>query len=396
MDKIEEVLTRGVEEILPSKEALAKLMQKQKIRLYNGIDPTSPHIHLGNTVPLLKLKQFQDLGHEVILLIGTFTAQIGDPSGHDETRKPLAPRQIKKNIATYKQQASKILEFSKVKLVFNDAWLSKLSFIDVIKLSTNFTVQQIIKRDLFQRRLKSDKEIWLNEFLYPLAQGYDSAHLNVDLEIGATEQLFNMLIGRDLQKTYNQKEKFVMTLPLIPGLDGRKMSKTYGNTINITDPPRDMFGKIMSMKDELIIQYFELLTEVPLQLIKEYKKALQSIKVNPMDLKKKLAWEIVKMYHGKKEADKAQKEFERVYQKRQLPKKVRSLELGDRSWNLVDLLIETKLVKSKSQAKRLISQGAVEVNQSAIRNPQSAIKIKDGMIIKVGKKRFVKISNPKG
>jgi tyrosyl-tRNA synthetase len=386
MDKIEEVLTRGVVEILPNKEGLAQLMRQKKIRVYNGIDPTSPNIHLGNTIPLLKLRQLQELGHEVILLAGTFTAQIGDPSGHDESRKPLTREEIKKNLETYKQQAAKILDFSKVKLVFNGDWLEKMTFSDVIKLSMNFTVQQIIERDLFQRRLKKNNPIGLNEFLYPLAQGYDSVHLNVDLEIGGTDQTFNMLIGRTLQKIYNHKEKFVLTLPLIPGLDGRKMSKTYGNTVNITDSSDEMYGKLMSLRDDLIIQYLELCTLLPLQLIKSLAKDLK-----PMDLKKKLAFEIVKMYHSEKEAQKAQENFEKVFQKKELPKEVPIHNTPKTTHNAVDLLLEANLVKSRSEAKRLITQGGVDIDGFPINSFTSQITVKDGSIIKVGKRKFVKI-----
>lgn len=393
MDKIDEVLSRGVVEILPNKKTLAKLMRKRKIRLYNGIDPTSPNIHIGNAVPLLKLKQFQQLGHEVILLIGTFTAQIGDPSGHDETRKPLTSAQIKTNITTYKKQASKILDFSKVKLMFNGDWLAKMSLQDVIKLASKFTVQQIIERDLFRRRLKKKTPIWLNEFLYPLAQGYDSVHMNVDLEIGGTEQTFNMLIGRTLQKIYNKKEKFILTLPLIPGLDGRKMSKTYGNTVNIIDSPQDMYGKLMSLHDDLIIQYFELCTEVPLQIFKQHEKALASRRVNPMDLKKQLAFEIVKMYHGEKAAQGAQKEFKRVFQKRMLPSKIpnapKAVKTGTHT--ISSLATVSGGTTSISEAKRLIRQGGLEFKGKKIQDPQLKVSIKGGEILKIGKRKIFKI-----
>ncbi len=390
MDKIEEVLSRGVVEILPDKEGLARLMRQKKIRIYNGIDPTSPNIHLGNAVSLLKLKQFQELGHEVILLVGTFTAQIGDPSGHDESRKPLTIKEIKKNIITYKKQAAKILDFSKVKLVFNGDWLSKLNFSEIIKLSMNFTVQQIIERDLFQRRLEKNNPIGLNEFLYPLAQGYDSVHLNVDLEIGGTDQTFNMLVGRTLQKIYHHKEKYVLTLPLIPGLDGRKMSKTYGNTVNITDKPNEMYGKLMSLHDDLVIQYFELCTLVPLQSIKSWKK-----KLKPMDLKKRLSFEIVKMYHGEEEAKKAQVDFEQVFQKGKLPLhhilvyEIKKEEAG--KINIIDILTQSGLVNSRSESKRLITQGGIDIDGKTITSFTSDIKLKEGTIIRVGKKNFLKI-----
>lgn len=387
MDKIEEVLTRGVVEILPNKEGLAKLMRQKKIRVYNGIDPTSPNIHIGNAIPLLKLKQFQELGHEVILLAGTFTAQIGDPSGHDESRKPMTLGEVKKNIVNYREQAAKILDFSKVKFVLNGDWLDKLTFSDVIKLSMNFTVQQIIERDLFQRRLQKNNPIGLNEFLYPLAQGYDSAHLNVDLEIGGTDQTFNMLIGRTLQKIYNHKEKFVLTLPLIPGLDGRKMSKTYGNTVNITDKSNEIYGKLMSLRDDLIIQYFELCTMIPLQSIKSLEKEL-----SPMDLKKRLAFEIVKMYHGEKDAKNAEKYFKEVFQKGQLPEgdiTVYPIKPAEKQ-DIIKILTETGLVSSHGEAKRLINQGGVDVDGFTL-NEFSTDKVKNGTIIRAGKKKFVKI-----
>jgi len=385
-EKIEEILTRGVVEILPHKENLAKLMSQKKIRLYNGIDPTNPNIHIGNAVSLLKLRQFQELGHEVILLIGTFTAQIGDPSGHDESRKPITAEEVKKNFETYKQQASKILDFSRVKLVFNGDWLGKMTFSDVIKLSMNFTVQQIIERDLFQKRIKKNSPIGLNEFLYPLAQGYDSKHLDVDLEIGGTDQTFNMLLGRTLQKIYNHKEKYVLTLPLIPGLDGRKMSKTYGNTVNIIDSPNDKYGKLMSLCDDLVYQYFELCTLLPIQLIKSLVKELE-----PMDLKKRLAFEIVKMYHSEKEAQKAQEEFEKVFQNKGLPSDIEEINCSSSSQNIVDLLVKNNLVSSRSGAKRLIEQGSIDIDEQTIKDFQNPISIKNGSIIRIGKRKFAKI-----
>lgn len=392
MDKIDEVLSRGVVEILPNSKGLAKLMRQRKIRLYLGIDPTGFDLHLGHTIPLRKLKQFQDLGHEVILLVGTFTAQVGDPSERDEKRKPLTPAQIKKNMATYQKQAAKILDFSKVKIKYNADWLAKLTFKDLAKLTSHFTVPQLLERDMFQRRMKKNKEVWVNEFLYPLMQGYDSVAMNVDLEVGGTDQTFNMLVGRRLQKIYNQKEKFVLTTPMLAGLDSREMSKTYHNTVNITDPPHDMYGKIMSLQDELIIQYFEMSTDVPLQTIKEHKRTLKS---NPMGLKKQLAFEIVKLYHSEKAAEEAQKEFERVFQKKKSPlhhisiydiKKARAGKA-----NVIEILTKSGLVPSRSEAKRLVTQGAVDVDGKTLADSQSPFRVKDGTIIRVGKRKFLKI-----
>jgi len=388
---IEEVLAKGVEKILPSKEGLLRLMKKRKIRLYLGIDPTSPQLHLGHAIPLRKLREFQELGHEAILLFGTFTAQIGDPSGRDEKRKPLTPAQIEKNMATYKEQASKILDLSKVKIKYNADWLAKLTFTELAKLASYFTTSRLLERDMFQRRLKKGEEVWLNELLYPLMQGYDSVAMDVDLEIGATDQTFNMLMGRKLQRIYNKKEKFVLSTPMLVGLDGRKMSKTYGNTVNITDPPNEMYGKLMSSKDELIIDYFKLCTDLPLAEILEIEKKLKRKEVNPKEAKAKLAREIVKIYHGEKAAKEAEKEFERIFKEKKLPKKIPEMKIKEKSLNILDLLLKTKLVSSKSEAKRLVLQKAVEIDRVLKKDWGEVIEIKKGMVIKVGKRRFVRL-----
>jgi len=389
--KIKEVLAKGVEEILPSKKGLFGLLGKRKIKVYQGIDPTYPYLHLGHTIPLRKLQEFSDLGHEVFLLIGNFTAQIGDPSGREEARRPLTKEEVKKNMETYKKQASKILDFSKVKIVYNADWLSGLKFGDVLKLAGKFSVQQMLEREMFQKRIKEKRPIWLHEFLYPLMQGYDSVHLNVDLEIGGRDQVFNMLCGRELQRLYNKKEKFVLTLPILEGLDGRKMSKTFQNTVNLTDEPNDMYGKIMSLRDDLIIKYFELCTDLPLNKIKEMERELKFKRVNPRDLKAKLAREIVKIYYGKEAAGKAEEEFERVFKGRKFPKKIPEIKIKEKSLNILDLLLKTKLVSSKSEAKRLILQKGVEINRVLKDDWREVVEIKKGMIIKVGKRRFVKL-----
>lgn len=389
--KIEEVLTRRVEQILPSKKELKKLMEKRKIKLYLGIDPTSPQIHIGNAVPLRKLREFQNLGHEVILLVGTFTAQVGDPSERDKKRHSLTLAQIKKNMATFQKQASKILDFSKTKIKHNADWLSKLKFGDLVKLTSNFTVSRLLERDMFQKRIKKGEEVRVNELLYPLMQGYDSVAMDVDLEIGGTDQTFNMLVGRKLQKVYNKKEKFILTVPLLIGLDGRKMSKSYGNTVNLTDKPNDMYGKIMSLKDDLITHYFELCTDVSQVAIKKMKKELESKKVNPRDLKAKLAREIVKIYYGKIAAKKAEKEFDRIFRQKRLPSKIKEIRIKKRKINILDLLVKTKQAPSKSEAKRLISQRAVEINGAIKKDWRDIIDIKKGMVIKVGKRRFIEI-----
>jgi len=387
---IEKILTRGVEQILPDKKDLAALMQRRKIRLYSGIDPTNPHLHLGHSVVLRKLREFQELGHETILLIGSFTAQIGDPTDKEAARKPLTPEQVQRNMATYKAQASKILNFSRVRLVYNADWLLNLGIEEIIELLSHVTAQQMIKRDMFQKRLKAGKLLHLHEFFYPVLQGYDSVHLNVDLEVAGTDQLFNMLIGRKLQKIYNNKEKFILTVPLLPGLDGQKMSKSLGNTVNLTDPPRDMYGKLMSLKDELMIQYFELCTDLPMEEIKKLEK---EAKVDPMGVKKRLAREITKMYHGTEMADEAQREFERTVQKQKLPTSIPPVKIIEKELPPTELLVRCKLAKSKSEARRLIEQGGVTVDGEKLANSNQRLAITDGAIIKVGKRRFVKISH---
>jgi tyrosyl-tRNA synthetase len=400
MDKVDELLTRRVEKIYPSKEALEKVLRSgKKLKLYLGVDPTGGNLHLGHAVPLMKLQEFINLGHHVIFLVGNFTALCGDPSGHEGTRKSLAPTQISKNMATYKKQASKVLDFSKTEMKYNADWLAKLTFEEIIKLASNFTVQQMIERDLFQRRLKAKKPISLHEFLYPLLQGYDSVAMNVDLEVGGTDQTFNMLAGRALQKIYNKKEKFVLTTKMIVGLDGRQMSKSWGNTVNILDKSNDMYGKIMSLRDELILQYFEMCTNVSLHSIKEHEEALKAGKVHPMDLKKQLAFDIVKMYHSEKEAKQAQKEFKKVVQKGALPGFIPTAtgSFGTRKGDkmkAIDLLMEVadKLaVPSRSEAKRMIIQGGVEVDKKKIKDPNKVIHVKSGMVLRYGKRSYVQL-----
>jgi len=389
--KIEEVLIKGVEEILPNKEQLKNLMMKRKIRLYLGIDPTSPQLHLGHAIALRKLKDFQDLGHEVILLFGTFTARIGDPSGRDKKRKPLTPSQIEKNMKTYKDQSSKILDFSRVKIKGNADWLEKLNFNDLVKIASQFTISRLLERDMFQERIKAGGEVWLNELMYPLMQGYDSVAMDVDLEIGSSDQLFNALVGRKLQKIFRNKEKFVLITPMLLGLDGRKMSKTYGNTVNLTDSPAEMYGKLMSLKDELILQYFQLCTNLPLKEIKEMERELRRKEINPIEAKSRLAREIVTIYHGWEKAEEAEKEFNRVFREKKLPLKIPVIQIKEKKLNILELLTKTKLISSKSEAKRLILQKAVKINGVLKENWQEIIEIKKEMVIKVGKRRFKKI-----
>lgn len=389
--KIADILGRGIEDIMPDRERLLQVMKKRKIRLYLGIDPTAPQLHLGNAISLRKLRQFQDLGHEVILLFGTFTAQIGDPSGRDKKRQPLNKAQIKKNIATYKKQAAKILDIHKTKITYNHQWLERLSFQDLVRLTSYFTTSRLLERDMFKERLKRKREVWVNEFLYPLMQGYDSVALDADAEIGGSDQTFNMLVGRKLQRIYNKKEKFILTTPLLLGLDGRKMSKTYGNTVNITDSPNEMYGKLMSLRDHLMPHYFELCTDIPRAEIRAMEKEMKRKKVNPRDVKMKLAREIVTMYHGKREGDGAEREFHQVFSEKKLPSEMRKVKVSGKTLSLIEALRRTGLAGSRADAKRLIRQRGVKINGVLQEDSQKNIKVKKGMVFQAGKKNFVKI-----
>jgi len=387
---IEDVLMQNVVEILPDRKGLASLMKKQVIRLYLGVDPTGSQLHLGHAVVLRKLRQFQDLGHEVILVFGTFTAQIGDPSGKDMQRELLSLRDIQKNMATYKQQAAKILDVKKTKIRLNHDWLGKLKFNDVLRLASQFTVAQLMGRDMFQKRVEKGSEVWVSELLYPLMQGYDSVAMDVDLEVGGTDQTFNMLVGRRLQKIYNKKEKYVLTTPLLVGLDGRKMSKSYGNTVNLMDDAKDMYGKLMSLHDEHIIDYFTLCTDVLSKQVNDLKQKLQKGTVSPRDAKAQLAKEIVALYHGKAAASTAEKEFQRVFQEKKAPSKIREFSATKEKISIVDLVRSTGFVLSNSEARRVIGQGGVKLDGVVHSDTTEIVQRRRGMVVQVGKRKFAK------
>jgi len=389
MDKINEVLTRGVEKIYPSKKAFEKVLRSgKKIRVYQGFDPSMPNLHLGNAVGLWKLKQFQDLGHEVIFLIGDFTGMIGDPTDKLSTRKQLTSQQVLKNCRHWQKQAGKVLNFggsNPVKMRYNSQWLAKLSFADLLQLCRHLTYQQIIKREMFRQRLKKGQDIFLHEFLYPVMQGYDSVVMDVDLEIGGADQMFNMLVGRDLMKKIKNKEKFVMTTKLLVDSQGEKVGKTAGNALFLNAPAGDMFGAIMAFPDEAIIPGFELLTAAPIPTTQK----------NPMALKKKLAREITKTHHGEAAAQEAQNEFERVFQKQKTPAKMPIFKTKKTNWAIVDLLVAAGLASSKTAAKRLVKQGAIDLNGQTISNPQKEIKTKNNDVIRCGKRKFIRIKSRK-
>ena len=381
---IKDLLSRGVNEIIPNKTSFEKLILKKKIRLYLGIDPTGGKLHLGHTINILKLQEFAELGHEAILIIGTGTVLVGDPSQRKEARKKISEKEIKENIKTWKRQAGKILDFKKVKIKHNGNWLLKLKYPEIAKIGSYITAPHLFQRDNFQNRIKKGDTVWYHETMYPLMQGYDSVVLDVDLEIGGTDQLFNMLVGRELQRKMNNKEKYVMTCNMIMGTDGQQMSKTSGNCVWIEDSPKEMFGKIMSMPDEYILDYFELCTRFPIEEAKKIK--------NPRDAKVRLAKEIVKMYHSEKEAEKAEQEFERVFSKKQLPSNIPQIKIAESGTpHILDLLVRVKLASSKAEARRLVEQGGVKINNKVEKDWKKQINIKPGLIIQAGKRRFVKI-----
>lgn len=388
--KIENVLTRGVEEILPSKEGLKKLMRKKRIRLYLGIDPTSPKLHLGHTIGLRKLQEFADLGHEAILIIGTGTVLAGDPSLRETTRPLITQKEIERNIKSWKEQVVKVLDFSKIKIRYNGDWLLKLTLPEIIQIASHISAVKLFQREMFQRRIKRGDTVWAHETLYPLLQGYDSVVLDVDLEIGGTDQVFNMLIGRELQQKMRKREKFILTFPLILGTDGQPMSKTRGNCVWLEDSAEEMFGKLMSIPDQLIGEYF-LLTNLSSEEIEKNKKELLQKKINPRDLKAKLAREVVTIYYGEEVAKRTEQEFERVFKEKKLPREIPEIKIKERALNILDLLVKTKLVSSKSEAKRLILQKGVKIDGKIQDNWRKIYQIKKGEVIQIGKRKFVKI-----
>lgn len=395
------ILTRGVSDLISVEELEEKLKKAQKegrpLRVKLGLDPTAPDIHLGHTVVLRKLKQFQDLGHEVYLIIGDFTGRIGDPTGKSETRKQLTEEEVIANARTYQEQFAKILDEEKTRLVFNGSWLSKLNFADVIELSSKYTVARMLEREDFSNRFKNERAISIHEFFYPLMQGYDSVAIKADVELGGTDQRFNLLVGRDLQREYGQEPQIVMMMPILEGLDGvNKMSKSLGNYIGVNDEPNDMYGKVMSIPDELITRYFELLTDVPEEELAEMKTRIENNDINPMEYKKKLAWLLVKEYHGQDEADNAAREFTRVFSQGKLPEdipevEIKKAELEEGKMWIVNLISATGLLSSNSEARRMIKQGAVSINDEKHTKINEDITVNDDMIIQIGKRRFARI-----
>ncbi|RLE09394.1 MAG: tyrosine--tRNA ligase [Candidatus Aminicenantes bacterium] len=390
-----EYLQKGCVEIIQEEELKAKLLRswktKKPLRIKAGFDPTAPDIHLGHTVLIRKMKHFQDLGHEVIFLIGDFTGLIGDPSGRSATRPPMTREEIEKNADTYKEQIFKILDEKKTIVDFNSRWLGKLTSFEIIKLTAKYTVARVLERDDFTRRLKEGRPISVHEILYPLMQAYDSVALQADVELGGTDQKFNLLVGREIQREYGQEPQVVMTMPLLEGLDGvEKMSKSLNNYIGITEPPLEIYGKIMSISDELMFRYYELLTDVSVAEINHWKKQIEAGHLNPRDIKARLAGMIVTDFWGKKAAQEAAEEFVRIFQKKEAPTKMEELLIDSSCLSLIDLLVDKNLLPSRGEAKRLIRQGGVYLDGQRISDLdfQVDFKGKAEKILRLGKRKF--------
>jgi len=383
-----EMMTQELRKRLIEAEA-----EGRPLRVYCGFDVTAPDIHLGHTIPMRKLRQFQDFGHDVTFLIGTFTTLIGDPSDRDEARSVALQEDIERNARTYAEQAFKILDREKTKVRYNYEWLSKLTFADVINMASYFTVQQFLVRDRLRNRLEKNDPIWLRELLYPLAQGYDAVSLQADVQIGATEQLFNLMAARRLQEAYGQKPQVCITFPVLVGIDGvQRMSKTTGNYIGVTEPPEDIYGKTMSINDDLILPYFELLTDVLEEELAEFRKQLENNTVNPMSLKKRLARQLVTQFYDEKAATEAEESFARRIQNKEVPDAIPKIHISFKSDQLPTnsaLIFQAGLASSSSEAFRLIKQGGVSIDGKKISDNSPAYT--DGSIIKVGKRRFIRV-----
>lgn len=386
------IINRGVVEIIREEELRARLAEDRPLKIKFGADPTAPDIHLGHTVVLRKLKQFQDLGHKIQFIIGDFTSRIGDPSGRSETRPPLEPEQITANAATYQEQVFKILDPDRTKVFFNSDWLEDLKLADILKVSAYSTVARMLERDDFAKRYAEGRGIGLHEFLYPLIQGYDSVILKSDVEIGGTDQKFNLLMGRDLQREYGQPPQIVITMPLLEGLDGtRKMSKSLDNYVGVTEPAQEIYGKLMSIPDSLMIKYYELLTDIPMDEITALKDGLERQSLHPKEVKRRLAGEIVRAYYDEQTAMKADVEFERIFKEKQIPSEMPLFSPQVQAMGLIDLIFETGLAPSKSQARRLITQGGVKIDQKKVSDLNLEVTFEEEQVLQVGKRGFTRL-----
>lgn len=400
-DQITELLTRGVAEVIGKDDLEKKLRAGKKLRIKLGIDPTSPNLHIGRGVVLLKLRDFQKLGHHIVFIVGDFTGEIGDTSDKESERPMLSTEEVRKNMKTYLEQAGKLLDLSKIEVHHNSEWLEKPGYREICRQANAFSLAEIINREFIKKRLTEGKHISLREVLYPLMQGYDSVMIKSDVELGGTDQRFNMLAGRALQENYGQEPQSIITTNLILGTDGRKMSSSWGNTINFTDQPDDMYGKIMSIPDNLLGSYLIHCTRIPMDEISAMESEMKKNTLNPRDAKMHLAREIVTLYHGAKVAQAAEAHFVTVFQKKELPDEMPTVKIAKNEWPIIDLLVHVKLASSKSEARRLIAQKGVMMrlpdaqSDTTIDDPSVVIARKDiekGFILKRGKRHFVAIT----
>ncbi len=391
------ILSAGAVEIIPEDEFKAKLAasirEQRPLKVKLGLDPSAPDIHLGHTVVIRKLKDFQDLGHQVQLVIGDFTGRIGDPTGRSEIRKPLTEEEVRANARTYVEQYGKILDMERTQVYFNSQWLAPLTFEEVIRLAGTMTLARMLERDDFQKRYTENLPIGLHEFFYPLMQGYDSVALETDIEIGGTDQTFNLLVGRHLQRERNLPAQVIMTFPLLEGLDGvQKMSKSLGNYIGINDEPKEMYGKTMSVPDELMLRYYQLTTDISPEELQALTAGLADGSVHPRDAKMRLAHRLVRMYHGEEAANEAEQHFRTVFQQGDLPEDIPEVVwTGEPKANIIDLLQAAKLVSTRSEGRRMVEQGAVRVNQERVEDSWQEFSLESELIIQVGKRRFAKL-----
>ena len=397
VDSQMELLTRGAAEVISGEELRKKLEKAAKegrpLRVKAGFDPTAPDLHLGHTVLIQKMKQFQDLGHEAIFLIGDFTGMIGDPSGKSETRPPLTKEQVKENAKTYMEQVGKILDLPRTRVEFNSSWMSKVSSAEMIQLAAKYTVARMLEREDFTKRFREQRPISIHEFLYPLIQGYDSVALKADVELGGTDQKFNLLVGRELQKEYGQEPQAIIMMPLLEGTDGiNKMSKSLGNYIGINEPAKDIFGKVMSISDDLMWKYYELLSDLPTAEVKKLREDVEQGRFHPMDAKKALAGEIVDRYHGKGAGRRAREEFERQFSRKETPEDIPEVVVA---WEadtmpLAKVMAKAGVAESVGEGKRLIKQGGVELDGERVKDPE--LRLPPGSyLIKAGKRKYVRV-----
>ena len=391
-----DIIREGTVEVIPEDELIRKfeksIKEKKPLNIKLGCDPSRPDLHIGHSVVLNKLRQFQELGHNAILIVGDYTGMIGDPSGKKKTRPQLTFEETRVNGETYFKQAGKILDLDKTRVVYNSEWLSKLDLRELINLLSKFTVQRILERDDFTNRIKEQTEISFHEMLYPIMQGYDSYAIEADVELGGTDQKFNNLVGRDVQKRFGKEQQVVITMPLIEGTDGyEKMSKSLDNAIGITEEPKNIFGKTLSIPDALIYKYFELTTRTSKEELKQIRKGLESGEANPRDVKRRLGFELVKLYYDEDTANKTIEEFDKIFIKKEIPDDIPEINVSEDSMKLTDLMTANNLAESKTAARKLIEQGAVSINGKKESDVNSVISIINGMVIKVGKRKFLKV-----